>query len=511
MTVKAYVTKDGKVIKGNTLNQYAIKQESKQIPEDRFATSYDKKQLKKPPYSLETLSQIPEMSTWHYRACVAKAMDVVGHGFKLNPLPEVENPNKSQLEIWENFKNECELDGQTVDEIFYKSAYDYEVIGNGTIELIRDVDPDGPLHSMKHIPSHTVRRKVDDTIPLGNGDSISGMKIYVQKRGKRVVYFKQAGANFDIHYRTGEVAPLGEIPLQDRGNEILHIVNYTNRSDYYGLPDIMASLPSVLGDRQAQMYNVEFFENHGVPDYAVTVTGADLDQETEDIIHDYFQNKVKDSTRSTLVLTASREENTPGAAASSGIDIKFQKLTTDVRDGSFKIYRQDNRDEILSANGVPPYRASVAVVGSLGGDLAKDMDEIYKENIIDYRQTVIENRIQSFILKPLGITDYKLAFTEFDTASDEREVDKKEKFFKMGALTPNELRDFQGLETIDEAGMNTYYLEGQAIAGPLYEEQKEKEEQQQTMAPASEAAQLSTKAVSELRKGIIDVVSKYGQ
>ena len=501
MTVKAYVTKDGKVIKGNTLNQYAIKQESKQIPEDRFATSYDKKQLKKPPYSLETLSQIPEMSTWHYRACVAKAMDVVGHGFKLNPLPEVDNPDQSQLEIWKDFKDRCEADGQTVDEIFYKSAYDYEVIGNGTIELIRDVDPDGPLHSMKHIPAHTIRRKVDDQVDLGNGNTVNGMKVYVQKRGNRSVYFKQAGANFDIDYHTGEVRPFGEIPVDRRGNEILHIINYTNRSDYYGLPDIMASLPAVLGDRQAQMYNVEFFENHGVPDYAVTVTGADLDQETEDIIHDYFQNKVKDSTRSTLVLTASKEQGMPG---DSGIDIKFQKLTTDVRDGSFKIYRQDNRDEILSANGVPPYRASIAVVGSLGGDLAKDMDEIYKENIIDYRQTVIENRIQSYILKPLGITDFKLAFTEFDTASDEREVEKKEKFFKMGSLSPNELREFQGLETIDGEGMDSYYIEGHAIAGPLYE----KQEQQ---VPVSEAAQLSRKAVSELREGIMEVVRKNGQ
>lgn len=506
MSVKAYVTKDGSIIKGDVLSKYAIKQDSKQIPEDKFDSAYEKHRIKKPPYSLETLSQIPEMSTWHYRACVAKAMDACGHGFELVPLKDIENPAEDQLRIWSKFKDRCENDGETIDEIFYKSAYDYEVIGNSTIELIRDVEADGPLNSMKHIPAHTVRRKKDNKFKLSNGETISGMQIYIQKRGRRKVYFKQAGADFDIDYQTGEIYPLGQLDINKRGNEILHIINYTNRSDYYGLPDIMASLPSVLGDRQAQMYNVNFFEKHGVPDYAVTVTGADLDEETENIIHDYFQNKVKESDRSTLVLTAQSDSHGGGP----GIDIKFEKLTTDVKDGSFKIYRQDNRDEILSANGVPPYRASIAVAGTLGGDLAKDMDEIYKENIIDYRQTVIENRIKSFILQPLEITDYKLKFKEFDTTSDEKEVDKKEKFFKMGSITPNELREYQGLEPIEDAGMNSFFIEGDAIAGPLYEEIKKEQAEQQQQQASMMSKKSAEDVLTELRSGIMEVVRKDG-
>lgn len=508
-TLNAYITKDGKIIKGDILQRYAIKNEdgqSRQIPEDKFKSEYDTKGIKRPPYSLESLSQLPEMSTWHYRACVAKAMDVVGHGYYLEPVPGMDNPNQSQLEIWKEFKERCEGDGETLDEILYKSAYDYEVIGNGGLELIGGLNSEEGLHSMKHIPSHTVRRLKDTKLPLSDGETISSMKIYVQKRGNRKVYFKQAGAQFDIDYRTGEVYPLDTLPVSDRGNEILHIINYTNRSDYYGLPDIMAALPSILGDRQAQIYNVDFFENHGVPDYAVTVTGADLDEETQNTIHNYFQNEVKGTERSTLVLTASREHSSPG---DDPIDIKFQKLTAEVKDGSFKIYRQDNRDEILSANGVPPYRASVAVVGSLGGDLAKDMDEIYKENIVDYRQNVVEKRLKAFVLNPLGITDYILRFVEFETGSDEREDEKFRSFYDRAAITPNEMREYLGKETIDEAGMNSFYIQGEPVAGPLFEEMKEAQAEEAAQ-QAQQAQQATATSLAGLRQDLLEVVRKDG-
>lgn len=247
------------------------------------------------------------------------------------------------------------------------------------------------------------------------------------------------------------------------------------------------------------MYNVDFFENHGVPDYAVTVTGADLDSDTEDIIHDYFQNKVKETRRSTLVLTATKEQ--AGMGNSDPIEIKFHKLSTEIKDGSFKLYRQDNRDEILSANGVPPYRASLALVGSLGGDLAKDMDEIYKENIVDYRQTVIEKRFNTYLLKPLGITDWKLRFVEFDTASAEKEDEKRKDFFDRGSLTPNELREYQGKEPIDEPGMNSFYIQGQPIAGPLADKLQQAQKSQEATA----------NSLASLRQDLREVVRKDAQ
>ena len=495
MSVKAYVTKDGKVINKKKLQKYALKQESKQIPDDNFSSDYDKVGVKKPPYSLEILSMLPELSTWHYRACVAKSMDIVGHGHNLVPREGVEHPKEGQLEVWDEFVERCEKNGETIDEIFYQWVYNHETIGNGSLEVIRELDPEGPIHSVKNIPNQTVRRLSEKEIPLKNNESksVNRIKIYVQKRGNRKVYFKEAGAKFDLDFKTGVPYELGSLPIDRRANELLYVKNYTNRSDYYGLPDIMPALPAILGDREAQMYNVDFFENHGVPDYAVTVTGADLDQETENIIHDYFQNKVKESHRSTLVLTANKE-NRGMSGDSNPIDIKFEKLGTEIKDGSFKLYRQDNRDEILSANGVPPYRASIAVVGSLGGDLAKDMDEIYKENIIDFRQTVFEQRIQSFILDPLEITDYKLEFEEFDTTNDEKEDSRHEKFFNLGSLTPNELREYQGKEIIDEPGMNSYYLNGKVIAGPEKENQNHEDD--------------IITAMNDLRNKLIEVVAK---
>lgn len=499
------MTSDGKLIKKGQLDRYSLKQQgeaqSKQIPDDRFEKEY-KGDILKPPYSLETLAQLPEMSTWHYRACNAKAMDVVGHGYYLEPVEKLENPSEQQKQDWQDFTERCEAQGTTLDEILFRFAYDYETLGNGIIELIRmpGEGTEGHWHSISHMPAHTVRRHTDKKVLMHTtDDTVEGSQIYIQKRGNNKSYFKRAGAEFDIHCRTGNVYPLGHLSYAERGNEVLHTENYTNKSDYYGLPDIMPALPAILGDREAQMYNVDFFENHGVPDYAVTVTGADLDSDTEDIIHDYFQNKVKETRRSTLVLTATKEQ--AGMGNSDPIEIKFHKLSTEIKDGSFKLYRQDNRDEILSANGVPPYRASLALVGSLGGDLAKDMDEIYKENIVDYRQTVIEKRFNTYLLKPLGITDWKLRFVEFDTASAEKEDEKRKDFFDRGSLTPNELREYQGKEPIDEPGMNSFYIQGQPIAGPLSDKLQQAQKSQEATA----------NSLASLRQDLREVVRKDAQ
>jgi len=38
------------------------------------------------------------------------------------------------------------------------------------------------------------------------------------------------------------------------------------------------------------------------------------------------------------------------------VNIEFKPLSTEVKEASFRLFRQDNRDEILAAHGVPPYR-----------------------------------------------------------------------------------------------------------------------------------------------------------
>lgn len=61
-------------------------------------------------------------------------------------------------------------------------------------------------------------------------------------------------------------------------NEILHLYKYTPQSSYYGVPDIIPALASMLGDRAACEFNLDYFEHNAVPRLAIIVEGAQLSE-----------------------------------------------------------------------------------------------------------------------------------------------------------------------------------------------------------------------------------------
>jgi len=91
----AYVTKSGRVVRQDILEQYAIKSDSKQILADSFQSSYTQG-LVQPLYNPEALARVLEMNTYHYRACKTKARDTAGLGWNLRPLKE--NPSRRAIQ-----------------------------------------------------------------------------------------------------------------------------------------------------------------------------------------------------------------------------------------------------------------------------------------------------------------------------------------------------------------------------------------------------------------------------
>jgi PBSX family phage portal protein len=436
-TVKAYVLKNGDVLSTNYLQRYAIKQ-SKQIPEDVFGSEYGEAGIIAPLYHPEALAKLMEMNTYHYRAVKTKARDTVGLGWSL--VPASEKPNEAQKETVMSFLQSPHPE-ETLEEILTKWMEDYEATGNGYLELIRGKDT---LEGLEHIPAHTMRRHRDDAL-------------FVQIRGAKRRWFKRAGAPWDVDYETGKKVSLGGLPLERRATEVLHILNYSARSDYYGSPDVLPALGAILGDQERAEFNIDFFENHAIPAYAVTVSGADLDEQTESMIKQYFQRDLKENRHATLVLTASGGDG-------EKVEFKFEALSVDVKEASFRLYRKDNRDEVLSAHGVPPYRAGIAEEGSLGGSTAVESTEIYKQSILWPRQNMVEARLNKHILRDaFGVTDWKLEFHEIDTRDEARETDVYTKLFAMGAITTNEIRENMGEESIDHPIMDTPFIGGVPI------------------------------------------------
>lgn len=449
-TAHAYVLGDGEVVSKSYMDGYALKAEggSNQISADPFTEAYDEKGLVKPLYDPGMLAGLMEKSTWHLRAIRTKAHDIGGSGWTLQPDPGVEQGNEQEKERATAFFEHCHPT-LTLTEITDRVIADQETTGNGYFEVIREgAAPDGYPVGLEHVPAQTVRIHNDG-------------KRYVQQRGQARVWFKAFGADNDVDKTTGELHPLGSLDAAQRATEVLHMRIYSPRSDYYGVPDVIAALGAIRGDQQAHEYNISFFENHAIPAYAVTLTGADLDKDTKSQIKDFFQNKVKQNRHSTLVLTAKPPE---GATDAPPVEFNFEKLSTDTKEASFTVYRQQNRDEILSAHGVPPYRAGIVVEGQLGGSAADESTEIYKQSVVGPKQFVLEARFNRFIIRDaLQVQDWTFQFDEIDTRDERADIDRDIQLFGVGYYSPNELRERYGLDAVDAPGMDQHFINGTPV------------------------------------------------
>jgi len=428
------------VVASSVLNGYAIKENeaSQQITADRFANKYVDMGLVQPLYDPDHLARIPEINTYHARACRVKALDTAGLGWDL--IPKVSDPA-------EDVKGEIEefLTSQILPLMvtFYRHQYDVEVIGQGGIEVVRlGYVPTARPAVLAHIPGHTLRVHEDDNK-------------YAQKRGRKIRWFKRIGYEMDVDKDTGKEYPLGSLSPERRASEIIWNSLYSQRSDYYGVPDIIPALGAVHGDLARRDYNIAFFDNYGIPAYAVFITG-DFDEGEEDedgrtelekTIESHFQELSK-NPHSTLILSVpSREDG-------GDVKIQFEPLSLDVKDASFRLYRRDNRDEVISAHGVPPYRLGIAETGSLGGSTAEESTKIYKNSVINPRQEILEALINQWIVSHewgFNTKDWEFKFREIDLEDEAHDIDMVSKLFDMGAVRIRDLiRYFGGRFSLED-------------------------------------------------------------
>lgn len=472
---RATVAKGARISGPRTAFDFALKAESQAIAGDNFKDSYEANKLVTPLYSLQALAQLMELSTWHNRAVKTIARDTVGLGWSIEPNnPEKPFDDKKAERAREFFRNPHPR--MTLDEILYRTVVDFGSTGNGYTEIIREDDGVTPA-GLNHIPAQTVRvHRSRDKVQ--------------QRRGSSKVWFKYAGVEEDFDAANGQ-----ELTGDSKAaNEILHYAEYTARSDYYGLPDVLPAIGSILLDRKRQEYILDYFDNFAIPAWAVTVTGADVGPEFESTIRDYFQQEVREHRHATLVLSVAGD-GVPTKDGKPGVEINFEKLSDETKEASFRLLGHDCRDEILSAHAVPPYRAGIAKEGALGGNIATEATEIYKSSVIEPRQRMIETRLTRYILRDgFELENAIFRFEDIDTRDATAEVERAVKMRREKAISKNELREAGGYDRSEEDGMDAI----SETPEPLMIDSSEPEEDD------SEAV----KALKRLRGDLTRIVAK---
>lgn len=466
----AYVTKQGSVVRAGQLERHALKEEgmTQQI-DDPFSAQDFTAGVAKPPFNPTSLVNLLDLNTYHLKSVRIKANDIAGNGWSLDAVPvaegeeEPDETGKAELQVW--------LDELDVNVILSRAQQDFESIGWGAVEVT--YGPDGRPVGMFYVPAHTIRIH-------------RSRKAWVQRRGNRKVWFRDITFDGFVNHVTGEIS---ESSFGSRDASALMVwQNWHSRSDWYGVPDIIPALGAITGDASRRDYNISFFDNYGVPAYAVFITGDfdpgeprplnDSDEEAanptgptplEEAIEDQF-SALAQNPHSVLVLTIPTSITDDFGGEGGKVEVHFEPLSTDVKEASFRMYRQDNRDEILSAHGVNPYRLGISETGSLGGSTAEEASEIYKESIVNPRQKTINFMFTRYIVTlGWGITDWRFRLTELDIVKPLEDLQILTSLFLVGAVTPREIaerfahRFSLDTSAMDHPALNAHYIGGQAV------------------------------------------------
>lgn len=415
--VQGYILGDGGIIGAEDLERFAKSASAaKRLKDDPFRYRAD--DVVPPPEDLGKLARFLETNTEHYRCVKAKATDVAG-SYEIVPREEGKQGSDEQRRALEAFLGDCNPK-LTFEELLERVWTDYEAVGNGYLEVVRSVD--GTLVTgLEHVAATTIRARKD-----GDG--------FLQRRGAAKIYFREFGDPRAIRADDGTVTAekLGEA---ERATELLPFINYHPRSDFYGLPDFLPALGAIVGNLQVRDYNLQFFENNAVPQYAIIVQGSDLNPGLKDAIASYFREHIKGQAHKTLLIPVPDKDT----------KVTLVPLGAKINEGGFQVYRRDNRDEILRAHGMPPHRIGIVESGNLGGGTGESQTATYKDAIIEPRQTRLERRLNDKIIRDgLGVTDWIIKFADIDTEDTDRNSQIAERMTKSGMWSLKEGRVFVG-------------------------------------------------------------------
>lgn len=408
---KVYIQTTKGVFPYSVLQKAAVTQSSKQIKSvEKWITEND---LVPTPYPPEVLLVFYESNAIFWRCVNQIAIDVAGLGWSLQ-LKEGKKEDKLEFEKLNTFLRKPNED-DPLRTILKQLLIDWGSVGWFGIEVVRDNK--GEVAKIYHVPAHTLKVHKD-------------REKYAQVRNNKKVWFKKFGVEGDISAKDGKEA---KVTIKTKANELIFYRNFYPRSDYYGVPNAIAAIGDITGLIGLRDYNLSFFENYGVPS-AIVILEGDWDDDSDKKVTDFLNKELKGATNAHRTLVVSQPDN---------CTFTYKPLTTGVKDGSFRLYEQTRRDNILIAYSMPPERIGVRVTGSLGGNVAEESTRIYVQGVIEPLQLDLEDIINDKLLQS---EIYEFKFADIDLRDYDMEIKQFNSLLERGTTTPNEIRNKLGLK-----------------------------------------------------------------
>ena len=434
---------------------------SKQVPSNELLVG---KNLLNPKYNPYDLVDLLDLYTYHAACVEAVAIDSTGVDYTLKPVEDKEAADAEKDRLIEVLSNST----PSINTQLQRMVYDRRSIGYGAIEVIRENTSKSDIVRLKHIPAHTLRRHTDTKRVQ---QTVGNKQVWYVIYGKN---YDDTGALCDVNADTGEWAPYNSLPEDKRANELLWTMEYAPGTDYYGRPPIISCLQSISAGVSAARYNTSFFQNYGMPKFAITVTGdfADYDVDPTDDDYDVTQTlrykigqqikEVIKNPHSAICITI------PSEGEEGNVDLQIIPLSVQQEDGSFRMLRKDTRDEVIHAHHVDPSRLGIYDAGNLNGNNSDNTSASYKYGTVAPIKSECEALVNQ-IGEELGCTSWRFSIVDVAPVDYAKDLALAEFLFQRGAMTIKELIDNFGskfgltVEDPDDYYLNARYLNNQPL------------------------------------------------
>ena len=363
--------------------------------------------IQEPPYNYEHLADVYTFNGYHNKCINLKAVITAGLGYEIQGVNENQKEDEEYKIVKLFIDNHPIYAGQTFIETLINFQTDFEIFGMAYFELGRNKKKE--LAEIYHIPGREARVIYKDK-------EITLAQVINNER----VFFS----------RFGEIT--------EGMNEFIMMKNYNPKSRFYGMPEYIGTLGSLILDRNATEYNINKFGNNAIPETIITLRGGSFGKGTKTQIKDFFTNNLKGIRNAgrSLILEAEDE--------SAVIDVK--PIAPEMKDASFRNLRLDARDEIIAAHGIPKMLLGISEAGSLSDtSKGKSQLKIFQDCVIEPRQNRLEFLLNNLIIKQgLGVTNWIIKLNKLYADDPKGDAAFYETMSKIGALSNNEIREDLG-------------------------------------------------------------------
>lgn len=352
-----------------------------------------------------------------------------------------------------------------------KLRYDMEAHGWGAAEMIRDAY--GRLKRLSYVPAYTVRPLIDegDAVEVVEDDSVTPLsegrevkvwrrfRRFIQQVNSKFVYFKSPGDPRVVSAASGKIyldddvndglalLAAAEGKEVKAANELLYIPLHSPRTPCPP-PRWIGNLLAVLGVRESDEMNLNYFSNRSIPPAVIFVSGGRLAKETRERLEGKIANEIKGVTNAHKILVVEAQQGSPRGVApgerSLLPQLTYQQLTDTHTDATFQKYDERSADRIGAS-----FRLSPVLRGLTPSTLNRATAEaaLYQaeQQVFQPEREEMDWRINKFLLPELGIKYLRFVSNTPPTTAPETLISLISAAGQQGGIVPQDVREIAGL------------------------------------------------------------------